>query len=41
MVSESVSETPLYLTQLVMPLGITIFLLSVLVFVLKGLKHDN
>ena len=40
MVSESVSATPLYLTQLVMPLGITIFALSVLVFVLKGLKND-
>jgi TRAP-type transport system small permease protein len=40
MLSESVSATPLYLTQLVMPLGITIFTLSVLVFVLKGLRND-
>jgi len=40
MVSEAVSETPLYLTQLVMPLGITLFILSVLVFVIKGLKND-
>jgi TRAP-type transport system small permease protein len=40
MLSESVSATPLYLTQLVMPLGITLFILSVLVFVLKGLKND-
>jgi len=40
MVSESVSATPLYLTQLVMPLGISLFILSVLVFVLKGLKND-
>lgn len=40
MVSEAVSETPLYLTQLVMPLGLTLFILSVLVFVLKGLKND-
>ena len=40
MVSESVSETPLYLTQLVMPLGLTLFILSVLVFVIKGLKND-
>ena len=40
MLSESVSATPLYLTQLVMPLGITIFILSVLVFVLKGLRND-
>lgn len=41
MVSEAVSATPLYLTQLVMPLGITLFLLSVLVFVLKGLTNDK
>jgi len=40
MVSEAVSETPLYLTQLVMPLGLTLFILSVLVFVIKGLKND-
>lgn len=40
MLSEAVSETPLYLTQLVMPLGITLFILSVLVFVIKGLKND-
>ncbi|PLY07622.1 MAG: TRAP transporter small permease [Arcobacter sp.] len=40
MVSESVSETPLYLTQLVMPLGIALFILTVLVFVLKGIKND-
>jgi uncharacterized membrane protein len=40
MVSESVSATPLYLTQIVMPLGIILFILSVLVFVLKGLKND-
>ena len=41
MVSEAVSATPLYLTQLVMPLGIPLFLLSVLVFVLKGLTNDK
>ena len=40
MVSESVSETPLYLTQLVMPLGLSLFILSVLAFVIKGLKND-
>ena len=40
MVSEAVSETPLYLTQLVMPLGLSLFILSVLVFVIKGLKND-
>ena len=41
MLSESVSQTPLYLTQLVMPLGITLFLLTILVFVLKGLSNDK
>lgn len=41
MLSESVSATPLYLTQLVMPLGILIFILSVLVFVLRRLKNDK
>ena len=40
MLSEAVSETPLYLTQIVMPLGITLFILSVIAFVLKGLKND-
>ncbi len=40
MLSEAVSETPLYLTQLVMPLGLSLFILSVLVFVIKGLKND-
>ena len=40
MLSESVSETPLYLTQFVMPLGLSLFILSVLVFVIKGLKND-
>ena len=40
MLSEAVSETPLYLTQLVMPLGISLFILSVLVFVIKGFKND-
>jgi len=40
MLSEQVSETPLYLTQLVMPFGIALFILSIIVFVLKGLKND-
>lgn len=40
MLSENVSETPLYLTQIVMPFGIVIFILSVLAFVLKGFKND-
>jgi TRAP-type mannitol/chloroaromatic compound transport system permease small subunit len=40
MLSEAVSETPLYLTQIVMPLGLALFILSVIAFVLKGLKND-
>jgi TRAP-type C4-dicarboxylate transport system permease small subunit len=40
MVSEAVSETPLYLTQIVMPMGIILFILAVIAFVLKGLKND-
>lgn len=40
MLSEAVSETPLYLTQIVMPIGITLFILSVLVFIVKRLKND-
>lgn len=40
MLSESVSATPLYLTQLVMPIGIGLFILAILAFVLKGLKND-
>lgn len=40
MLSEAVSETPLYLTQLVMPIGIFLFILSVLAFVIKGFKND-
>ena len=41
MLSESVSATPLYLTQIVMPIGILLFLLSILIFVLKGLRNDS
>lgn len=40
MLSEAVSETPLYLTQIVMPLGLALFILSTLVFVIKGFKND-
>jgi len=40
MLSEAVSETPLYLTQLVMPIGILLFISSVLVFIIKGIKND-
>ena len=41
MLSEAVSETPIYLTQLVMPLGISLFILSALVFVIQGLSNDK
>ncbi|AXH09342.1 C4-dicarboxylate ABC transporter permease [Malaciobacter halophilus] len=41
MVSENVSETPIYLTQLAMPLGIAIFILAVILFIFKGFTHDS
>ncbi len=41
MLSEAVSQTPLYLTQIAMPLGIALFILSVLVFVIKGFSNDK
>ncbi len=41
MLSEAVSETPLYLTQIVMPLGIILFILAVISFIIKGLKNDK
>jgi len=41
MLSENVSETPLYLTQIVMPIGIILFILSVFVFILKRLTDDS
>lgn len=41
MVSENVSETPLWLTQIPMVAGITIFLISALLFFYKRLRHDN
>jgi len=41
MLSENVSETPLYLTQIVMPIGIILFILSVFVFMLKRLTNDS
>ncbi|MGB6329877.1 MAG: TRAP transporter small permease [Halarcobacter sp.] len=40
MLSEAVSETPLYLTQIVMPLGTALFILSVIAFIIKRLKND-
>jgi len=39
MLSEAVSETPLYLTQIVMPIGITLFILAVIAFIFK--KDDK
>ncbi len=41
MLSEGVSETPLYLTQIPIVIGLAIFALSVLVFVLKRIFHDQ
>jgi len=41
MLSENVSETPLYFTQLVMPLGIVLFILTVLIFTIKKIKNDS
>ena len=41
MLSENVSETPLYLTQLAMPIGLTIFILVVVLFIFKGFSNDS
>ncbi|RXK12334.1 C4-dicarboxylate ABC transporter permease [Halarcobacter mediterraneus] len=41
MLSENVSETPLYLTQLAMPFGIIIFMLAVVLFIFKGFSNDS
>ncbi|WP_072681974.1 TRAP transporter small permease subunit [Arcobacter sp. LA11] len=40
MLSEAVSETPLYLTQIVMPIGTILFILAVVAFIIKRLKND-
>lgn len=40
MLSEAVSETPLYLTQIVMPVGFLLFILSILSFVIRKIKND-
>jgi len=40
MVSETVSETPIYLTQLALPVGLFIFSLAVLAFIIKKIKGD-
>ena len=41
MLSEAVSETPLYLTQIVMPVGIGLFVLSILTFMTKRINNDS
>lgn len=41
MLSESVSQTPLYLTQIAMPIGIVLFILAVISFLLKRISNDN
>ncbi|WP_294962243.1 TRAP transporter small permease [Sulfurimonas sp.] len=38
MLSEAVSETPLYLTQIVMPIGIILFILAVISFIIKKVQ---
>lgn len=39
--SEHVSHTPIYLTQIVMPIGLSLFILTVFIFVLKRIKNDK
>ncbi len=41
MVSETVSETPIYLTQLAMPIGLFLFALAVLSFILRRIADDK
>jgi len=41
MLSEAVSETPLYLTQIVMPIGTLLFILATISFIIKGFKNDK
>jgi len=38
MVSETVSETPIYLTQLAIPIGLFMFSIAVLAFLIKKIK---
>jgi len=40
MVSETVSETPIWLTQLPIPIGIALFILAVLAFLLRRIRRD-
>jgi len=41
MLSEGVSETPLYLTQIPLVAGLALFAFSVFIFVLKRIAHDR
>lgn len=41
MLSENVSETPLYLPQMFMPLGIFIFILACILVIFKGFSNDK
>lgn len=41
MVSESVSETPIYLTQIPILIGLGLFVLSSLGFIFKRIKNDS
>ena len=41
MLSEAVSQTPLYLTQIVMPVGAVLFMLSIISFLLKRISSDS
>ncbi len=41
MVSETVSETPIYLTQLALPIGLLIFCIAILAFIVKRVKYDK
>ncbi len=41
MLSENVSETPLYLTQIAMPVGIVLFIIAFVVFTLKRIFDDR
>ncbi len=41
MLSENVSETPLYIPQLVMPFGIVLFIFACILVMLKGFLNDK
>lgn len=41
MLSENVSETPIYLTQLAMPIGLGLFILAIVIFLFKGFNDDK